>query len=790
MMFKQILIFLFAYLFGSQVFSQLTTNTALTPTQLVENVLVGQGIEVFNVKYTGASKAIGEFNAAASNVGINEGLILSTGNVLDNIVSGRKNGPVGPNNKGDATTKWLTPGDPSLTSIVGNVTNDAVVLEFDFIPQGDTIRFNYVFASEEYIEYVGDLKYNDVFAFFISGPGFLTPKNIAVLPGTNTPVSINNVNNVTNNSFYINNGDGSNGPQSTDPTVVNFDGLTVKLTAIAKVTPCQVYHLKIALADVHDCAYDSGVFLQSGSLNSNPAFSFINDNSFNPLKEDTIILEGCSNGKLKFKRYDKLWTSYVLNFRVLGTAESGVDYALSANKVNFPPNIDEVTININSIADNLNEETESVILRFPSPFICISDSVDIIYSILDRTPLVTKTIFGDITCPGDEFEMKAIVSGGVPGYSFSWSDGNLNSINKVSPVVTEKYLYTVTDTCGRSKFDSAIITVPNFQPLTVDLPNDTTIYCPGVELGITAKVFGGGGIYNYLWDSGGNSNSIKDSIFKNETYWVIVSDNCGNSKSDTISVDLNYVNFSVTAFSDTTVCSGDTAILFSKATGGIKPYSYVWETGDLTSEANYNGLTSKFVLVSVMDSCGIIPSKDSVFVTIQKPTANFDIIAPISEILEIIYFKSSSIGSILNYDWDFGNGSVSILEDDQTNYIIDSLYAIKLIVEDDLGCKDSIVKQIEISPPLYYYLPNSFTPNGDGVNEKFVGKGLGIDKFEILIFDRWGIEVFSSTDYNINWEGRYKSGKHVPTGVYVYKVFIKGDSGKQFEKIGKVTLIR
>ena len=191
-----------------------------------------------------------------------------------------------------------------------------------------------------------------------------------------------------------------------------------------------------------------------------------------------------------------------------------------------------------------------------------------------------------------------------------------------------------------------------------------------------------------------------------------------------------------------------------------------------------------------MDSCGIIPAKDSVFVTIQKPIAKFDVIAPISEILETIYFKNSSIGIALNYDWDFGNSVVSILEDDQTFYLRDSTYAIKLMIEDDLGCKDSLVKQIKISPPLYYYLPNSFTPNGDGVNEKFVGKGLGIERFKISIFDKWGIEIFSSIDYTINWEGRYKSGKYVPMGVYVYKVFIKGESGKEYEKIGKVTLIR
>ena len=170
--------------------------------------------------------------------------------------------------------------------------------------------------------------------------------------------------------------------------------------------------------------------------------------------------------------------------------------------------------------------------------------------------------------------------------------------------------------------------------------------------------------------------------------------------------------------------------------------------------------------------------------------ADFEVIAPVSEILETIYFKNSSVGISLNYDWDFGNGSVSILEDDQTTYLRDSTYSVTLMIEDDLGCKDSIVKKVKISPPLYYYIPNSFTPNGDGYNEKFVGKGLGIDKFEIIIYDRWGVEIFSSTDYNKGWEGRYKSGKYVPTGVYVYRVSIVGESGRTIQKIGIVTLLR
>jgi gliding motility-associated-like protein len=788
---KQILILIFACLFGGHVFSQLTTNTNLTPTQLVENVLVGQGIDISNVTYTGAAGAIGQFNATASNVGIGQGVILSTGNVLDNQAAGKKNGPVGPNNTGSATTAWNTAGDNDLSAIIGDQTHDAVVLEFDFIPQGDTIRFNYVFASEEYTEFSGpNSVINDAFAFIISGPGFGTPTNIAVLPGTNTAVSIKNVNDWINTGFYIDNGDGFNGPQFSDLTVVNFDGITVQLTAIAKVTPCVSYHLKIVLADGGDASLDSGVFLEGGSLNSNPSFSFTNDPTFNPLIQDTLISEGCSNGIIRFKRYDEIWNPFVLDFRVLGSATNDLDYSLSANQVVFPANIDEVTIDINSIGDDLVEGIESVILRFPSPFICILDSIDITYNIVDREPLLTNTITGNITCPGDEFEMDAVISGGVPGYDFSWADGTTTSNNKVSPITTQTYLYTVTDTCGTAKTDSAVITVPNFQPLKVDLSNDTTVYCPGSEVELVATGVGGGGSYTYVWDSGESSNTIKDTILSDKSYDVTVYDNCGDSIKGNISVDLDYAAFAVSAFNDTIICSGDTAFLYSLASGGVQPYNYVWETADLTATTLYDGLVSKFVIVTATDSCGIIPATDSVFVTVQKPTAEFDIIAPVPEILEIIYFENASLGNSLTYNWDLGNGQLSNLEDEEATYLFDSIYTISLMVEDDLGCRDAILKQIKIDPPLYYYLPNSFTPDGNGVNDEFVGKGIGIETFEMVIYDRWGIELFSTQNFRTSWDGRSKSGKYVPLGVYVYRVFIIGESGEEIEKIGKVTLLR
>src|SRR4029077_20141383 len=135
----------------------------------------------------------------------------------------------------------------------------AAVLEFDFVPATSTLTFEYVFASDEYNEFVG--QFNDVFAFFLNGA------KIALLPGIlpAPPVSINNVNLTTNPQFYINN----DVDQLANPPVdTEMDGLTVVLTATAQVTAGQTNHIKLAIADADDFAVDSNVFIKAGSFTS------------------------------------------------------------------------------------------------------------------------------------------------------------------------------------------------------------------------------------------------------------------------------------------------------------------------------------------------------------------------------------------------------------------------------------------------------------------------------------------------------------------------------------------
>lgn len=170
-------------------FAQLTTSSANTVNFLIQNVLVGSpSVYVSNISYTGAPTARGTFNCVgACNVGIASGVLLTTGNV---------NAAIGPNNATGAGQGNITPGDPDLLTLAPNSTGatDAAVLKFDFMVPNDSIKFRYVWGSEEYHDYV-TTNCNDVFGFFVSGPRITGKKNIALIPGTTTPISINNVNN-------------------------------------------------------------------------------------------------------------------------------------------------------------------------------------------------------------------------------------------------------------------------------------------------------------------------------------------------------------------------------------------------------------------------------------------------------------------------------------------------------------------------------------------------------------------------------------------------------------------
>ncbi|MCC6722384.1 MAG: choice-of-anchor L domain-containing protein [Bacteroidia bacterium] len=224
------------------------------PIILVSNVLVGKGqnISISNIQYTGYSRASGFFeNGLSTKLKMDAGIILSSGVAI---------GAKGPNNN-NAKTSFETgsnmPGNALLDKFATGKTFDAVILQFDFIPQTENIVFNYIFASEEYLEYV-DLNYSDIFGFFVSGPGIIGEQNVALVPDTTLPVCIDNINHLRNSKYYINNPMGEKTLQA--------DGFTKTLTATLELIPCQKYTIKLAVADVNDRLLDTYVFIESGSF--------------------------------------------------------------------------------------------------------------------------------------------------------------------------------------------------------------------------------------------------------------------------------------------------------------------------------------------------------------------------------------------------------------------------------------------------------------------------------------------------------------------------------------------
>ena len=221
-------------------------NESITPQTLAEQ-LAGAGVEVDNVNYFGADPAAGIFSGGAGIVGFESGILLT---------SGAATSVVGPNQSDSTTTAYGDgaggPGDTDLDSLIDGTTSDASVLEFDFVPQGDLVTFQYVFGSEEYNEFV-DQGFDDVFAFFVNGTNCATV-------GDGDRVSINTINNGTNSELYIDN------ELPDDILNIELDGLTVVLTCSASVDAGVTNHLKLAIADAGDASYDSAVFLQTASL--------------------------------------------------------------------------------------------------------------------------------------------------------------------------------------------------------------------------------------------------------------------------------------------------------------------------------------------------------------------------------------------------------------------------------------------------------------------------------------------------------------------------------------------
>jgi hypothetical protein len=428
-----LLLFVFS-LFSFYSFSQLTVNNGLTGQQLAD-MLAGENITATNVSITGDALQYGSFSFVGDGLDVNSGVILSTGSILE---------APGPNSSGSTSASFGGPGNDLLTNLANSQTHDAVVLQFDFEVQSERIEFNFNFLSEEYNEYVGT-QYNDVFAFFISGPGISGEENLAVVPGTTTPVSINTINNDSFWQFYHDNTDGN--------TNIEFDGFTTLLTAVKDgLQPCETYTLKLMIADAGDGIYDAGVLLQENSLKQENISAITTTYS-----GTDVALEGCIEASFTFELQEALDRDIEIPFLIEGTAVNGVDYDYIDPMIIIPEGQTSATIIINSLLDGISEGQESIELIFtPQP--CQDPDTVRLY-INDFQPIEFTATETPLSCYGyDDGQALFSVSGGFPPYLINLTDtvsGETSSYsaNPVTNIPAGTYAVQIIDSYGCSAED-------------------------------------------------------------------------------------------------------------------------------------------------------------------------------------------------------------------------------------------------------------------------------------------------------------------------------------------------
>jgi len=508
-------------------YSQIVVSNTETVESYVQNVLLGQGVTASNITFNGlpanqVSVQVGSFDCVDCNVGIPNGFVMASGDVQ--VV-------IGPNSSGGQTlgggTNFDGP-DPDLNAIsTGFGINDWTIIEFDFIPQGDSIKFNYVWGSEEYMEWVNS-SFNDVFGFFLSGPGISGPFsngsiNIALVPGTNLPVTIDNVNANSNGAYYVDNGDGFESPNNLDPFYIQFDGFTVPLVAEAQVICGQTYHIKLACADSGDSALDCGVFFEEGSFSSNFVTISSEVGVSNPPEflAEGSVLEGCIDGFFTIFPPNGLAQDTTVTVIISGTATNGIDYTTINSSVILTPNVPTV-LPVFPLSDNLTEGVEEITITYIYVNSCgVSDTAQATLFIVDYTVL-SASVPDLFICPNSNNSAIPAVFNGAPPYAYEWSSGQTTPTANFQAGSAGAYTVSISDYCENSVTANFNVIEPS--PF---VPSEDTDICLG---SVSNPLATGGALpYAYQFDETALEQTNQQAVFGGilvGSYTVSITDAC------------------------------------------------------------------------------------------------------------------------------------------------------------------------------------------------------------------------------------------------------------------------
>ncbi len=716
------LMFLGCLLASSVAHAQIDVTENYTAAALAQK-LAGPGVTILNPVLNCPVQANGLFRVITSNIGIDSGIILTTGRAATNGAGIGVNGA----SFNLASTRNNGNGDRDLEPLAGQATHDACALEFDVIPQGDTVKFDYVFGSEEYINATCG-PYNDAFAFFISGPGIGTTDNMALVPGTNIPVTINSINSGVPGPNYSLSGCTSMGPGSpftsyfvnnSAGTSITYQGFTTVLQAVHQVIPCSTYHLKMVIADGGNYIYDSGVFIRAGSLQANTLSITPVGGDSRTSRADAFAVKECAAGSFRIHRPQAKATAETVHYTIAGTAVNGYDYNLIPDSVIIPAGQQEVAITIRGLATPANGP-KVVTLLLHAPNNCsgatIADSASL--TLLDTIHVAILTPDTAI-CKGEQLQLRVA---GDTMLTYQWTPAYLldNGFKKdpiATPLTTTRFVLNASwpQVGCAPRQDAVLITV---------LP------VPEVSVAARQRV------------------CLHDSILFSAT------------------VTPPYPNYTFT-------WTGPNGFIAF----GMNPQ---------LRNAHFSD-SGRYAVAVGLDTNRCV-GRDTFYVTVEAPP--LPVTTPVIFCQGKPATPLTAFGSQLQwFTTPSGGQGVDKLVPETNNLGITTFYVSQTSFGCESE-RAALPVEVKVCCDRPVYVPTAFTPNNDGHNDRFTPRfpGYGHTEARLRIYNRWGQMIFQSFD-GTGWDGTWNNHE-MPGGAYFYELLVDCKEGAQEQYTGDITLVR
>jgi gliding motility-associated-like protein len=429
---------------------------------------------------------------------------------------------------------------------------------------------------------------------------------------------------------------------------------------------------------------------------------------------------------------------------------------------------------------------------------CVATSIGIINEPLPLQVICTPD---SIYCSGAGLPLFAFAFGGVGPYNYSWDNGINTQSQTVNPVGIVTFTVFATDANGCVS-PTASTTYSPLPGYTASIAATDTITCLGEPITITVSMASGNPAYEYNWNNGETDSTI--TVINNGpfSYTVIVNDQCFDYDTLTVNID-NYappaVSFTV---DDTSGCTPLTVTLTNTTPPAMVGASCIWTFSDGTVIPGCGTITPTFttpgcygidLLVTSPEGCTNTLSQTNVFCVHPNPVAEFTWTPnkPTYFHGEVQFYDQSLLAD--SYSWDFAGLGVSSLQNPQYNFtaIDTGIFTICLAVATNQGCVDTTCKDLRVYEDFAVYVPNVFTPDGDGTNDIFYAVVGGVEptEFEFMIFNRWGELIYMGTDFKKGWDGTHNQQK-CKEDVYVWKIRLKDYQEVKYDFVGHVTLLR